>query len=159
VIERLKGDAATDFGVPGRAPSADRRPVDPAEARRIASLLRACWSAFDRVAEGAAGLELRKGPRGGGRELQAIVDHVLDAERAYLGGMGGRYRPEDADEPEPMTGVRRVFLNTLGARIGGHEPPLSGRRKAPLWTPGYAVRRSAWHALDHAWEIEDRAIR
>jgi hypothetical protein len=23
-------------------------------------------------------------------------------------------------------------------------------------TPRFAVRRVAWHALDHAWEIEDR---
>ena len=24
------------------------------------------------------------------------------------------------------------------------------------WPALFAVRRSAWHALDHAWEIEDR---
>jgi hypothetical protein len=25
------------------------------------------------------------------------------------------------------------------------------------WPPRYAARRIAWHALDHAWEIEDRS--
>jgi hypothetical protein len=25
------------------------------------------------------------------------------------------------------------------------------------WSPRYYVRRAAWYALDHAWEIEDRA--
>jgi len=25
------------------------------------------------------------------------------------------------------------------------------------WLPRYAARRIAWHALDHAWEIEDRS--
>jgi hypothetical protein len=25
------------------------------------------------------------------------------------------------------------------------------------WPPAYAARRIAWHALDHAWEIEDRS--
>jgi hypothetical protein len=30
--------------------------------------------------------------------------------------------------------------------------PLARRR----WTTRYAAHRIAWHALDHAWEIEDR---
>ena len=29
-------------------------------------------------------------------------------------------------------------------------------RVAKPWSPRYAVRRAAWHVLDHAWEIEDR---
>jgi hypothetical protein len=31
--------------------------------------------------------------------------------------------------------------------------PIAGKK----WPPRYAARRIAWHALDHAWEIEDRS--
>ena len=31
--------------------------------------------------------------------------------------------------------------------------PIAGKR----WPLRYAARRIAWHALDHAWEIEDRS--
>jgi hypothetical protein len=30
------------------------------------------------------------------------------------------------------------------------------RRYGFDWTPLFAARRAAWHALDHAWELEDR---
>jgi hypothetical protein len=56
-----------------------------------------------------------------------------------------------------MDGMRETFIETLTARAHGEPPPPNPRRTKPLWVPRYAVRRSAWHALDHAWEIEDRA--
>jgi hypothetical protein len=37
------------------------------------------------------------------------------------------------------------------------EPVRTGPRGGVRWTARYYVRRSAWHVLDHAWEIEDRA--
>lgn len=157
VVERLKGTATTDFGAPGGTPSADKSPLDEEEAKRQASILRASWSAFDRAAQAAIGATLRKGPRGGGRELDAIVAHVLGAQGGYLYAAGGLYRkPSGADEATEMAAVRRAFLKTLSVRARG-EPPSRQPRSGKLWTPRYAVRRSAWHALDHAWEIEDRA--
>src|SRR5204862_2837109 len=69
VVERLRGDATTDFGAPAVAPSSDRRPLDDAELERLTALLRACWAAFDASAKAAASAVLRKGPRGGGRDL------------------------------------------------------------------------------------------
>jgi hypothetical protein len=145
VTERLEGDATTEFGAPGAAPSADDRPVDDAELRRLQAVLRACWRALDRAAS-AEGRELRKGPRGGGRELDAIVEHVRDAEAAYLGRLG--WKPGAAD-------VRADVLDaiTAGVRDG---VPDRGPRGGARWTVRYFVRRAAWHALDHAWEIEDR---
>jgi hypothetical protein len=158
VAERLKGDGSTDFGVPGKAPSSDDRPIEAAELSSLAGLLAACWAAFDASAEAAIGVELRKGPRGGGRELHAIVRHVMEADGAYLHQLGGRYRPaDDADVPAEMTALRKAILDTLRARARGESLPQSARRTSKLWSPRYTVRRSAWHALDHAWEIEDRA--
>ena len=157
VVERLEGDAGTDFGVPGAAPSGDVRPVDERDLERLVATLEACWSAFDSAAERASSAVLRKGPRGGGRDLDAIVRHVVDAEKAYLSSLGARYRnPGDADAAAEAAGVRTAFLDALAARARG-EPVPQRRRSAKVWTPRYAVRRSAWHALDHAWEIEDRA--
>lgn len=157
VVERLKGDATTDFGAPGKAPTSDERPLEGAELARLASLLEACWATFDASAEAATGAVLRKGPRGGGRELDAIVRHVMEADGAYLSRLGGRRRGDgDADISAEMAAVREAFLHTLRARARGETLP-QGRRTAKLWAPRYAVRRPAWHALDHAWEIEDRA--
>jgi hypothetical protein len=154
VVERLTGNATTDFGAPGIAPSSDSTPLPGAELKRLDALLRACWAAFDAAARAAASAVLRKGPRGGGRDLAAIVAHVLDADVAYLSQLGGTYHaPGGANAMKQM---RHDFLEVLAERAGG-AVPVSTRRKRPYWTPRYAVRRSAWHALDHAWEIEDRA--
>jgi hypothetical protein len=157
VAERLAGDATTDFGVPGGIPSFDRRPIDRDEQERLVRLLRACWRAFDGSARAAVGVELRKGPRGGGRDLDKMVNHVLEADQAYLRQVGGRYRaPTTPDPSAEMKAVRAQVIQALRDRVVG-KPPAPSRRTSPLWPPRYAVRRSAWHALDHAWEIQDRA--
>ncbi len=159
VVERLAGNSTTDFGAPAMAPAADERPLDQAELERQAALLQACWAAFDATVEAAASASavLRKGPRGGGRELDAIVSHVLGADGAYLARLGGRYRkPADADVTAEAAGLRGAILEVLASRARGEPPPRTPRSGA-LWAPRYFVRRSAWHALDHAWEIEDRA--
>jgi hypothetical protein len=153
VVERLKGDATTDFGAPGASPRADQAALDEAAAERLAGLLEACWAAFDRTAGRHAGARLRKGPRGGGRELDAIVEHVRDAEGAYVAKLGGVVE-RAADDP--MMAVRAGFLEAYRLRVVGG-PPTRPRRSGTMWSPAFAVRRSAWHALDHAWEIEDRA--
>ena len=148
VSERVKGNATTDFGAPGIAPAADERPLDDAETTRQVRLLRAAWAALDRAAADADGVALRTGPRGGGRPVDAIVAHVADAEGTYLSKLGGRV----ATGADP----RIAIVETIGARARG-EPPARTPRSGVLWTPRYFVRRAAWHALDHAWEIEDRA--
>jgi hypothetical protein len=151
VVERIPGDATTDFGAPGRPSMLDATPLTPAEIDRLVAILRSCWAAFDRVAAGAAGVELTKGPRGGGRDVDRIVDHVNGAEQSYLVQLGAR-------APQAPAAVREVVVATLLARARGEpvEDP-SGTRKP--WTPRYFAHRAAWHVLDHAWEIEDRSAR
>jgi hypothetical protein len=147
VVERLTGNATTDFGAPGVAPRSDDRPVDEEEARRFAAIMRACWSALDRAAVAADGLVLRTGPRGGGRQLTAILEHVANAEVAYLSKLGARPSGGDA---------RATILAVFASRARG-EPPERTPRSGVLWSPRYFMRRAAWHELDHAWEIEDRS--
>lgn len=145
------------FGAPGATPSADTRPVDDAELRRSRMLLEACWAAFDEAVEAASGKELRKGPRGGGRDLDGIVAHVLDADAAYLSRLAWKHRSNDGGDPSAeLARARQAILDAVASAIRGRVP-ARGPRGGIRWTPRYFVRRVAWHALDHAWEIEDRA--
>jgi hypothetical protein len=152
VVERLRGTATTDFGAPDVPPSADGEPVRDADLRRFATLFRACWRAFDRAAEAAESVELTKGPRGGGRDLEKIVDHVLGSDEGYLSMLGAKALRGGPDGRAER--VRRAVLDALEVAVREGVPP--GPRGGKRWTPRYFVRRSAWHALDHAWEIEDR---
>jgi hypothetical protein len=154
VVERLQGNATTDFGAPGIAPASDARPVDSVELARFQMLLSACWQAFDDAVRASARKELRKGPRGGGRELGEIVQHVHDAGVAYLRALGWQLKKKEGTDPEDER-FRQTILNVLAAAAQG-ELPTHGPRGGARWTPRYFVRRSAWHVLDHAWEIEDR---
>jgi len=52
--------------------------------------------------------------------------------------------------------VESAFIEALHAKVRG-ELPAKGPRGGDRWPARYAIRRSAWHALDHAWEIEDRS--
>ncbi len=157
VAERLEGNATTDFGAPGIVPAADERPAQGGELQRLTAVLEASWAAFDAAVRGASGAVLRKGPRGGGRELDKIVSHVIEADQAYLSRLGGAVKGAEDDDPaRQLDGLRSAILGTIDARAHG-DPGRRGRRSSQPWPPRYFVRRSAWHALDHAWEIEDRA--
>ena len=158
VVERLKGDATTDFGAPAMTPSSDARPITEDELRRMQAILRACWRGFDKAVEAAEGKELRKGPRGGGRDLRQIIRHVTEADIAYLGRLGWKYEPgDDEGSAQEVARVRRSILSALGS-YAPTDKPAKGPRGGVRWWPRYFVRRVAWHALDHAWEIEDRFI-
>lgn len=157
VVERLEGGASTDFGVPSLPSSGDARPMDDAELARANTLLKAFWATFDAISQAARGKELRRGPRGGGRDLDKIVRHVLEADAAYLVALGWRPAPRQGDHPEQELGrIRQAIQEALVAAAHGELAPR-GPRGGVRWSPRYFVRRTAWHLLDHAWEIEDRA--
>ena len=155
-VERLAGNATTDFGAPGMAPTIDASPLDEAELTRQQTILAACWQAFDAAIALAQGKTLRTGPRGGGRSVDGILQHVLGAELGYLGQLGGKAPPPEAAQPALET-VRRAILTTLTASAHG-EIAQTGPRGGKRWSPRYFVRRDAWHVLDHLWEIEDRLV-
>jgi hypothetical protein len=156
VVERFGGGSGTDFGVPSSTAAADERPLDDEELERQLRLLQAAWSAFDRAADGAQGRRLRTGPRGGGRDVGKMREHVDGAEEAYLSKLGSR-APREKDADERRRQVRERVAVAVRARVHG-EPIEDPSRTQSLWTPRYFVRRAAWHALDHAWEIEDRMV-
>ncbi len=156
VVEKVKGDATTDFGTPGCIPQADTVKVSDAELRRLEAILQACWRTFDEVAAAATGRTLRLGPRGGGRDRQKMMEHVFGAEHAYATALGWKLPflgPEAT--PAQLQEFRKGILQGLEASAHG-ELPLRGPRGGRRWPARYFVRRAAWHILDHAWEIEDR---
>jgi len=150
VVERTGGAGGTDFGVPSAITDLDRRPLDAAEAERRARIVAAAWAVFARVAAGAPA-ELRKGPRGGGRDRDKMVGHVIEAEGAYAHEMGIKMKQPDPTDPAADALLRTAMVDVLREPSDGSA--LAGRK----WTTRYAARRIAWHALDHAWEMEDRS--
>ena len=157
VVERHPGGSGIDFGVPETALDSDDTPLKPAELKRMEALLAACWDAFVAAVKAAQGKELRKGPRGGGRDVDKIAEHVLGAEGGYISRLGIKLDKED----EPDTLARQIAQlqkqasAALAASARG-EAPKQGPRGGVIWTPRRFARRSAWHILDHVWEIEDR---
>ena len=149
-VETHAGGSGTEFGVPGLVTGHDRRPTSAEEAPRLAAIVRAAWDYFDRVGSGAPA-ELRKGPRGGGRDTAKIVTHVSEADEAYAREIRIRARDLGPAAADRVAAVRAAMLEVLGQPSDGS--PLGGR----TWTARYAAHRIAWHALDHAWEIEDRS--
>jgi hypothetical protein len=152
VVERRADAGATaDFGVPATVAAADGRPLSAAEAGRVVALLGAAWTTLDEVAAGSPA-ELRKGPRGGGRDRDKMYDHVLGAETMYARKLGVRIRQPALDDRAAILAARTEIAEVLARPSDGG--PLADRG----WPARYAARRIAWHALDHAWEMEDRRV-
>jgi hypothetical protein len=149
VIERLDGNATTAFGAPGVIAAADTEPIDRAAAARLAGILEAAWATFDRTAAGAPAA-LRKGPRGGGRDTARIVDHVHGADHAYAREIGIKLPAPTPGNAASVEALRAAILEVV-------RTPSDGSPVSKRWTVRFLARRSAWHALDHAWEIEDRS--
>ena len=150
VLERLAGSATTDFGAPGSIAPSDYQALTATESDRISALVAAAWAALDRIVRGAP-TSLAKGPRGGGRDRDAVVEHVLGAETLYARKIGVRQRQPGADDAAGIAALRSAILEALRT---GQEVARPGDK---TWPRRYAARRIAWHVLDHAWEIEDRS--
>lgn len=150
-VVSVTGGGGTDFGVPTTITDRDRDPVSAAEAERLASLVAASWTVLDRVAARSPEA-LRKGPRGGGRDRDKLIGHVIEADHAYAREIGIKLPTPSLEDRAAVDAERAAMVERLRAPSDGS--PLAGRR----WTLRYAARRIAWHALDHAWEMEDRRI-
>jgi hypothetical protein len=147
VVDETEGNATTTFGAPAMTGPTDDRPLTRGEADRQVQLLEASWAGLDRLAVEAPE-HLRKGPRGGGRDRDKVVAHVVEAERSYASTIGVRHPPYHGD---------RAALEACRAEVAS---VLRGAGSAPLgtkWSARYFLRRATWHVLDHVWEIEDKS--
>jgi len=157
VVLRQQGTTATDFGAPDLSVPGDEEEISDDELQRWQKILKAVWKTFDAAVNAAEGKTLRKGPRGGGRDLAKMVQHVRDVDVAYLRSLGGKFKVDDSADPmQVLPDIRQTILETLVGRVHG-DIPAEGPRGGARWMPRYFVRRLAWHDLNHAWEIEDRA--
>jgi hypothetical protein len=154
VVARVAGSATTDFGALDAPASGDSEPMTAQDAARLAALAQAAWLTFGRIA-GEAPAEIRKGPRGGGRDLDDIVDHVLQTEVLHATMLGLRHRPFPSGNQAAADRVRAdIIAAILSGPTSAGPPEGAGRGRRPA---RFVARRSAWHALDHGWEIQDRS--
>ncbi len=147
---QLQGNANTDWA-PTLITAKDTEPRSAKEAERGVKLLQAAWGMLDDVAATSV-QSLRKGPRGGGRDLDEVVQHVLEAERAYARKIGVKYAQFSYSDRPALIAAHDQVAATLSAASDGSPQTQGG------WPATYAVRRMAWHVIDHIWEIEDRQI-
>jgi hypothetical protein len=158
-IERQPGNTTTDFGAPAVIPGIDHQTFDQDTFNFSKKLLEACWQAFEQAVASAAGRELRRGPRGGGRDIPKIIKHVLEADQGYLRRIAWKLEiDKDLPAADQLTATRQEIMQALDSAT--REPlPEKGPRGGIIWPARYFVRRTAWHVLDHAWEIEDRILK
>ena len=151
VVERVRGGANTDFGVPHEVAKRDSSTLRAPEAQRLGALVSAAWVVLDAVLKKAPA-QLRKGPRGGGRDRDQIAEHVLGAEAGiYARKLGLRFPVPALGDAAEIKKFRKMLLEALRKPSSGAPPVDKG------WPQRYAARRIARYVLDHAWEIEDRS--
>lgn len=144
----MAGNGTTDFGAPGKPCARDSDPREADEWERIVSLLRTSWQTLDRIGARAPA-QLAKGPRGGGRDRDEVLQHVFGAEPSYACKIGVRHKRSALDDTDAV----RELRDAIAATFRAGEPLHDVRNPWPL---AYAARRITWHVLDHAWEIENR---
>jgi hypothetical protein len=154
IVEDKVGAGSTDFWGISFSPSAtEGEPMGEASLERGITLLRACWAFFDGVAARVSP-ELRKGPRGGGRDRDRIVRHVVRNESEDFARQVGLRRAEgEALSPEGLRRHREEYVAAMHAYNAGEVP-----RRMRSWTLAFLIRHSAYHTLDHAWEMEDKDL-
>jgi hypothetical protein len=153
VIEDRVGTGSTDFwGISFSACTMEQGPMEDQEFARKVKLLRACWSYFDDVAARVSP-EMRKGVRGGGRERDEIIRHTRGTEIELFAKKVGVRVPEGAAlSGESLLAYREDYLAALREQHRGARPPMR------TWTLPFLIRHSAYHVMDHAWEMEDKDL-
>jgi hypothetical protein len=154
VVERYTGVGGTDFwGISFAFSSIDHQVMSGEALERELTLMRACWAFFDAM-RSRVSAELQKGPRGGGRDRDHIVRHTLGVEQDWAGGVGV-VTPDDAlltDE-----GLR-TYRDAYCQAIRDYHAQGKQAGKQAKWPLRFLIRHTAFHTLDHAWEMEDKDL-
>ena len=154
IVEDRIGSGMTDFyGLSFSSSSTEHDPMDEAELDRKITLLQASWAFFDGVAARVSP-ELRKGPRGGGRDRNLIVA-PRHPERERGVREAGRVADPGGGRAQPgwPAAVSDRLRRGMRARNAGEI-----ERRPRAWTLSFLIRHSAYHTLDHAWEMEDKDL-
>ena len=153
VVEDRVGTGSTDFwGISFTPCSLEQEPMAADELERKLRLLRGAWAFFDAVGARVSA-ELRKGPRGGGRDRDRIIRHTIRTESEDMARKVGLRIPEGGALGDALPGYRDDYVAAMRAYQRGD---ITGRMFT--WTLPFLVRHSAFHTLDHAWEMEDKDL-
>ena len=154
IVEDKVGTPSTDFWAISFSPSStELDPMDEAEMERGVTVLRTCWAFFDGVAARVSP-EMRKGPRGGGRERDEIIRHVIRVESLDFAKQVGLQMPDGPTlTGEALREYRENYVAGMRAYNAGEV-----ERRMRSWTLPFLIRHSAFHTLDHAWEMEDKDL-
>jgi hypothetical protein len=151
IVEQVPGTGSTDFwGISFAFSSFDREEMSNAQLERELTLMRACWAFFDGV-RGRVSAEMRKGPRGGGRDRDSIVRHTLQAEQDWATKLGLRLPDSATLIDEGLSAHRDAYCAAIRAFH-------TEGKMARTWPLRYLIRHTAYHTLDHAWEMEDKDL-
>ena len=154
IVEDKVGTGSVDFwGISFSPSSTEQDPMDEVQLERAITILRACWAFFDDVAARVSA-EMRKGPRGGGRDRDRIIRHVIRNEsESFAKGVGLRIAEEGALEPDALRQYREDYVVAMRAYNAGQ---VAKRMRS--WNLPFLIRHSAFHTLDHAWEMQDKDL-
>jgi hypothetical protein len=154
VVEQYSGTGSTDFwGISFAFSSIDKQGMSDDELERELTLLQACWAFFDAV-RGWVSAEMQKGPRGGGRDRDRIVRHTFAAEQDWA-KMIGVLTPDDGMlTGKGLKAHREAYCRAI--RDYHSQGKLAG--KMAKWPLRYLIRHTAFHTMDHAWEMEDKDL-
>jgi hypothetical protein len=150
VVERVAGSAVTEFGVPEAVADVESGQMHDEECERQVTLMRACWQVFDEISARVSE-ELRKGPRGGGRDRTKLIAHTLEAERGYARRIGVNTVKGTMDTPDGLEANRVAVCEAIRTINATSDTPTK-------WPLRYFIRRATWHVMDHAWEMEDKDL-
>ena len=151
VVEHYGGTGSTDFwGISFAFSRIDQQPMSDDALERELTLMRACWAFFDAV-RSRVSAEMQRGPRGGGRDRDQIVRHTLATEQDWAKKLGVRTPPDSMLTDEGLNAHRDAYCTAIRA--------LHAQGKmARTWPLRFLIRHTAFHTLDHAWEMEDKDL-
>jgi len=151
VIEHYPGTGSTDFwGISFAFSSIDRHDMSSEALERELTLMQACWIFFDAVRLRVSA-EMQKGPRGGGRDRDHIVRHTFGAEQDWAPKLGVLTPRGAMLTDEGLKAHRDAYCTAIRAYH-------SAGKSARTWPLRYLIRHTAFHTLDHAWEMEDKDL-
>jgi len=151
LVETYPGNGSTDFwGISFAFSSIDRQEMSKPEIERELTLMHACWAFFDE-ARSRVSAELRKGPRGGGRDRDHIVRHTFGPEQQWAAKLEVRAPDGAVLTDEGLKAHREAYSRAI------REFHSQGKM-ARTWPLRYLIRHTAYHTLDHAWEMEDKDL-
>jgi len=153
VVEERVGTPSTDFwGISFSPADVEHEPMGAGELDRNLALLRGCWGFFDAVAARVSA-EMRKGPRGGGRDRDEIIRHTIRTESEDFAKRVGLRVPENgALTQKGLREYRKAYIAAMRAYNAGEGTRMRS------WNLPFLIRHSAFHTMDHAWEMEDKDL-